>query len=193
MNKIIDLKILTSYENKSLKIGILGGSFDPPHKGHFHIAEKALENLDLDEVWLALSPQNPLKPPPHFSFEQRLEMLQKLLEGNNKLKILTVENELKINLTADLFSYLNNNIGTNKFQFIIGADIAPSIHQWEKIDELLNETNIVIFSRARYTNLVEGSEIIKNNKYQDKVRFIPIDEVDISSTELRQKANDKKY
>lgn len=193
MNNIVDLKILKLYKNKRLKIGILGGSFDPPHAGHKHISSSALFELNLDEIWLALSPQNPLKPEPMFSYEDRLLKLDELVGEDKNLKILTIENEIKTNLTADLFAYLNKTLPTYEFVFIIGADIAPKMHEWEKLKELLDETNIVIFSRARYSHMVTESEIMKNPKYRNKVKFIPIPELDISSTEIRQKENDKKH
>ena len=192
MNKIIDNKLLDLYTKQKLKIGILGGSFDPPHIGHLHIALRALEILKLDELWLALSPQNPLKPAAMHSYESRSLKLEKLTENYKQIKILTAEKDIGTNLTSDLFEYLIKKIPNSEFCFIIGADIAPKIHEWEKFDELIKLTNIVIFSRAKYSHLVENSYLIKNFSKIGKGKYIPIDEVDISSTELRQKEiNDK--
>jgi nicotinate-nucleotide adenylyltransferase len=192
MNKIIDNKLLDLYQKQKLKIGILGGSFDPPHIGHLHIALKALETLGLNELWLALSPQNPLKPPPFHSYEDRICKLEHLIKDYHEIKILTVEKDIGINLTSDLFDYLIKKIPNSNFCFIIGADIAPKIHEWEKFEDLIKLTNIVIFSRARYSHLVQNSDIMKKFSTVRKVKYIPIEEVDMSSTELRNKEiNDK--
>ena len=187
MDNIITLDKLKNYKNQSLKIGILGGSFDPCHIGHFHIAKAALEKLGLDEVWFALSPQNPLKPPHLFSYNKRIEMLQILIEQESKFKILVIENELKTKFTADLFEYLTKELSDLEFSFIIGADLVHKIIEWEKFDRLIELTNIVIFSRSGYSMDVLNSKLYLTYSKINKVSFIEIDEIDISSTQIRKK------
>lgn len=191
-NFIIDVNKLKLYKNQKLKIGILGGSFDPVHIGHIHIAKNALKKLALDELWFSLSPQNPLKPPPSHNYNERFELLQNLIEKENintgiknKFKILTVEREENIYFTGDLFGYLHESLPNIEFWFIIGADIAPKIHEWEKFDELIKYANIAIFSRAGYSHLIEDSEIMQKFASK-KVKFFPIKEIHISSTQIRK-------
>lgn len=185
MGNIIELTNLNLYKNKNLTIGLLGGSFDPPHNGHLHIASQALEKLAVDEVWLAIGKQNPTKSPHKYSYNERVNMTSALIKNDSNLKALSIENELDIIYTIDLLNYLNVALPNIKFYFIIGADLAASIHTWDGIDRILQLANLVIFSRAGYTSQVADSEIIKKYSKSGKVTFIPISEINISSTAIR--------
>lgn len=186
LNNIINLDTLNSYRNQRLKVGIVGGSFDPAHQGHIHIALNALEKLGLDQVWFALSPQNPLKAPHKYSYESRLEKLSEITSVDKRFKILTIEKSLAINLTADLFSYLKNALPNINFVFVVGSDLVSQIEKWEKFDELLNLTNIVIMTRGGYSDGVENSSLLTNYGKNAKIMYVKIDEMEISSTEIRK-------
>ena len=83
MNNIVTFSRLKLYKNQNIKVGILGGSFDPAHFGHIYIASKALELLNLDEVWFAIAAQNPWKPLHKYSVEDRILKLKSLILKKN--------------------------------------------------------------------------------------------------------------
>ncbi len=192
MLNIISLEKLESYKNKKLKIGIFGGSFDPPHNGHLNLAQNALEKLSLDEVWFDLANQNPTKPTHHHNFEERSHMVQNMIASFNKMKLLIIEKELEIILTIDLISYLKKLLPKIEFYFLIGADLASSIHKWEGIDKIIDSLKLVIFSRSNYSHEVKNSYIYKKYNPTGKVEFIEIEEIDVSSTEIRKILKEKK-
>ncbi len=184
-DNIISLNNLKSYEKQKLKIGILGGSFDPPHEGHIHISVNAIEKLNLNEVWWSVAVQNPLKPSHMYSFNERVEKSSELTKSSKYIKILTIENELNIILTVDLFSYLTKNLPEIELYFLIGADIVTHIHEWEGFDEIIKMAKIIIFSRPKYSELVKDSAIMKKYASSGIVSFVEIDGFDISSTQIR--------
>lgn len=186
LNNILNLDTLNSYRNQSLKIGILGGSFDPAHKGHIHIATNAINKLSLDEIWFALSPQNPMKPAHKYSYVARLKKLGEIISVDERFKILTIEKDLAINLTADLFSYLKESLPKNEFVFIVGSDLVSQLEKWEKFDQLLDLTNIVVMARGGYSDGVENSSLLTNYGKNAKIMYVKIDELEISSTEIRK-------
>lgn len=194
MNNIISLSNLNLYKNQKIKVAILGGSFDPAHIGHIHIAKSALNKCGFDEVWFSLSEKNPLKPPYKYSLEERVSKLQNIID-DNRFKILIIESEMKTNFTADLFSYLSINLPIIDFSFIGGADLLLQFDKWEKFEELISMTDIVIFSRSGYSEKALEELSKKSQEYGKKVKFIEIDEINISSTEIRkqEKLDDKKH
>lgn len=185
MKKIISVNNLNLYKNQRLKIGFLGGSFDPPHQGHLHIALNALEELKLDEVWLSVAKQNPFKENHKYSFNERLRLTEKLIEGHANLKVLSIEDELNILYTIEIIEHLTKKLSNIEFYFIIGADLAKSIHTWGGYEKIIDLAKLVIFSRSGYSQEVESSQIIQEYQNSGKVSFIQIDEIDISSTKIR--------
>ena len=98
------IRILSKYiyNNKGLKIGLMGGSFNPPHNGHLKIAKLALKNLNLDEVWWLVSTKNPLKTSKGLmSLSKRVELTKKIA-NHPKFKVLNIENNLKTKNSYDL-------------------------------------------------------------------------------------------
>ena len=91
---------------KKNKIGILGGTFDPAHKGHIEISLEAKKKFDLNKVIWAITKKNPFKEKSNMSLKQRIKFAKKLNKKNNFIKIYFIENKLKSNRTVDLISYL---------------------------------------------------------------------------------------
>lgn len=190
MQNIISLDKLELYKNKNLKIGIFGGSFDPPHHGHLHLAQNALDKLKLDEIWFDLANQNPTKPEHKHNFEERSNMLQDMISPYPKMKLLTIEKELNLTLTIELINYLKNLLPQIEFFFLIGADLPSSIDKWEGIDKIIDSLKLVIFSRSKYSHEVKDSYIYRKYHQVGKVEFVEIDEIDISSTEIRNRSKE---
>ena len=106
------IKILSKYiyNTKGLKIGLMGGSFNPPHNGHLKIAKLALKNLNLDEVWWLVSTKNPLKTSKGLMpLSKRVELTKKIA-NHPKFKVLNIENNLKTKNSYDLLKKISNLI-----------------------------------------------------------------------------------
>ena len=82
-------------KNSFKDIGILGGSFDPPHKGHLYVSKQSLKRLKLKKVIWAITKKNPLKKKPFFSFTMRKKMCQRIIKGNKKIQLRYYEDKLK--------------------------------------------------------------------------------------------------
>ncbi|NDB84418.1 MAG: nicotinic acid mononucleotide adenylyltransferase [Alphaproteobacteria bacterium] len=187
MNKIITINTLDRYKKQTqkqgLKIGILGGSFDPPHEGHLHIASNALTKLLLDEVWFSIATQNILKPLHKYNYEERESKLLSLTQKYDKYKIVEIEKELGIIYTADLFEFLTKTLPEIKFYFIMGADLIEQIQSWTLFDKLYNLVELVFFSRGGYK--AEQAFKMLSSEYK-AIKFIEIDEMSISSSAIRK-------
>ena len=169
--------------SKKIRVGILGGSFNPPHSGHLFISEQAIKKLNLKQVWWIVSPQNPLKNQDiKDSFKQRMALCVELVKNNPKIKITDIEYKLfkhsKKFYSYNLLKRLNEKFKNYEFYFIMGADNLANIHKWHKYKELSKLAKIVVFGRPTYKY---------NSSYKNKIehQFIYGKEIDISSTELR--------
>ncbi|MFD1736643.1 nicotinate-nucleotide adenylyltransferase [Bacillus salitolerans] len=134
------------------KIGLLGGTFDPPHNGHLLIAYEVYESLSLDEVWFI-----PTKIPPHKTNKQvtkvgqRIDMLKLTLEGHSCFSINTIELEREgPSYTYDTISLLKKTYN-HDFYFIIGGDMIEYLPKWYKIDELIQLVSFVGVCRIGYS------------------------------------------
>lgn len=172
---------------KKIKIGLLGGSFNPAHEGHLHISAIAFKKLGLKQVWWVVSPQNPLKNSYNKSFGKRFDEAKLVAKNLNFIKITDIEHKfLKVGYkfyTINLIKKLKAKYKNYEFYFIIGADSLINFDKWFRWQQLLDEVNLVCVSRAgnRYQQL--ASKAFKTNK----IKFIDAKLVKISSTEIRAK------
>ncbi len=134
------------------KIGILGGTFDPPHNGHLLIANEVLEALQLDEVWFM-----PNSVPPHklksegASTEDRVKMLELAIDGRPNFIIEKIELERPgPSYTYDTIKLLKDKYPKKDFYFIIGADMIEYLPKWNNIDKLVNLITFVGVNRPDY-------------------------------------------
>ena len=136
---------------RRLKIGLMGGSFNPAHDGHRHIAETALKRLGLDEVWWLVSPQNPLKSRDGMApFQERLASAQRVAR-NPRIKPKDFELRMGTHFTADTLVELRRRCPRMRFVWIMGADNMIGFHQWERSSLILHTTVIAVFDRPSYS------------------------------------------
>ena len=130
------------------RIGILGGSFNPPHLGHLHMAEQAKVTLNLSEVWLLVSPQNPLKETAGMaSFEARMRMCNLMAADKPWLKASDFEVKAGTRFTADTVEKLTTSMPDVTFFWLMGADNLAQFHQWKNWENIVNTVPIVVFRR----------------------------------------------
>ena len=166
------------------KIGLFGGSFDPPHKGHLKIAKIAINKLSLNELYWCVTKKNPFKSRTFFSLSNRIKKSKLLTARVKKIKIKYFERLIKSNNSIDLIKYLSKQTKKNEFFFIIGSDNLINFDKWKNWRLLTKLTKIVVFSRKDYDIKVKKSAIIKKVK---KIIFIKNKHINISSTQIRKK------
>ena len=177
-----------------LRIGILGGSFDPLHSGHLIIARTVYEKLSLDEVLFVPCYLSPLKKMvmDNQVNHHRLKMLQLALKGNPHFKVLDMEIKRGgVSYTIDTMRALKKSYPPKtRFYFIIGSDTLGELPEWHEIREVVKLCQLVTIARPGYlppdfkrikTNLgVQISRSIQEN-------YLSVPSIDISSTEIRNR------
>ena len=172
-------------KNNLKDIGILGGSFDPPHKGHLYLSKQSLKKLKLKKIIWAITKKNPLKKKPFFSLNLRKKMCQKIIKGNKKIQLRYYEDKLKSKSSISLVKFLKKS-KKYKIFFIIGSDNLINFHKWKNYKQLLKMSILVVFSRKGFDTKAKKSVIMKNLKNKN-IKFLKNLKIDISSTRLRSK------
>ena len=175
-------------ELKKSKIGILGGSFDPAHRGHLAISKEALRRFKLKQVIWAITRKNPFKKKPFFSFNFRKKLCSSLIKKNKKIQLKFFEDKIRSKNSIDLIKYLKKRLNCHIF-FIIGSDNLINFHKWKNCQEIIKMCKIIVFSRKGFDTKAKKSVIIRNLKIKN-IKFLKNRHVDISSTELRKKITD---
>ena len=170
--------------SKKNKIGILGGSFDPPHKGHLAISKEAAKKFKLKKVIWAITNKNPFKKKSSFNLSTRIKICKSIIKKTKKIQVKFYENKIKSNKTINLINLFTKN-KRNQIYFIMGADNLVNFHKWHKWKEISKKCNIVVFDRHGYKKKSLNSKTYKSlNK--EKLKFINFNKVNISSSQLRK-------
>ena len=167
-----------------MKIGILGGSFDPAHKGHLAISKEAKRRFKLEKIIWAVTKKNPLKVESKTPISKKIKDCKKIIGLNSFIKVKFYENIIKSNKTIDLINYLQKNKNIEIF-FLMGADNLISFHKWYKSKLISQKCNIIVFDRHGYKKNSLKSKTFKrlNNK---TLTFVEFKKVNISSSQLRK-------
>lgn len=139
------------------RIGLLGGSFNPPHAGHIHLSRVAKRMLKLDAVWWLISPGNPLKPNPPPPTMQRLQWCAEITRDMPFILPTNLEDQFGTRYTIDTLRELQRAAPQVDFVWICGADIATEIHRWKKWRALID--TIPFLCVARGASAVRGNAI----------------------------------
>ena len=131
-------------------IGLYFGTFNPIHVGHLVIANYMADYTDLDEVWLVVSPQNPLKKKESLLPDyHRLSLVRIAIEDNTKLKACNEEFNLPIpSYTINTLAFLKEKYGDSKFHLIMGEDNLRSFHKWKNHEEIIKYNKIYVYPRV---------------------------------------------
>ena len=144
-------------DRRSRKIGLLGGSFNPAHRGHVHISNLALKHLDLDEIWWLVSPQNPLKPVRGMApLSERLAQAAAVAQHSH-IRVTDIEASFGSRYTADTLATLRKRFPATNFVWLMGADNLKQISRWERWTRIFQTTPIAIFARPAYSLSALGS------------------------------------
>ena len=188
-----------SYSRKNF-IGILGGTFDPPHSGHLFISKYAKIKLDLKEIWWIVTYVNPLKKKNN-DYKKRLNMTKKFLLNSNA-KIYELDEPEKNFYTIDLLKSLSKKFPSKKFIWLTGIDNLDNFHLWKDWKKIFYNIPIAIFDRPSYSLSISkskatlhfkedriSSKLSKNLKFMKTPRWSFITGLTHlqSSTKIRQK------
>lgn len=172
-----------------MKVGLLGGSFNPPHKGHIHLSQLAIKKLGLNQVWWIPTAQNPFKAKSLYEdYEKRVAKCFSITKNLPKIRTKTWDEIY----TEKLVKSLKNRYKTYEFFWLMGADGMERLHQWENFKNLLKLLPFVIVSRETFLKklhktraFIMAQKLRKSNNTLPKLRIIRSKNLDISSTKIR--------
>ena len=171
-------------DKDKVKIGILGGSFDPAHKGHLAISREAKKRFKLKKIIWAITNKNPFKIKSITPLTKKIKDCKKVIGSNLFISIRFYEKIINSNKTIDLINHLKKNKNLEIF-FIMGADNLINFHKWHKSKLIAQKCNIIVFDRHGYKkNSLKSKSFKLLNK--DSHTFVEFRKVNISSSQLRK-------
>jgi nicotinate-nucleotide adenylyltransferase len=136
----------------SKKIGLFFGSFNPVHIGHMIIANYMVTKTALHEVWMIVSPHNPLKDKQSLANDyDRLHLVNLAIGDNHKIKASNIEFSLpKPSYTIDTLTYLKEKNSDHEYILLMGGDNLAGLHKWKNYEKILEEFKIIVYKRPDY-------------------------------------------
>lgn len=169
--------------NSKQAVGLLGGSFDPVHNGHFAIAKSFLKSGFISQLWILPAPD-----PPHKNgqilcdFEYRCKMLQSAFRHLNDVEIKDIENRLpRPSYTIQTLEHLKDQYPDYNFYLCMGEDSVADFKQWKDWEKILEFCELLVARRPSNQNLDLDPDVVENT------HFIDHRPVDISSTDIRKR------
>jgi nicotinate-nucleotide adenylyltransferase len=170
-----------------VRLGIFGGTFDPPHVGHLLAASDAIEHLSLDRVVFVPAAIQPLKASRETaSGSDRLAMVQLTVRGDSRLEADAVELDREgLSYTVDTLREFGRRYPTAERYFLVGADVLASFAQWRDPKNILELATLAVMVRRDHS---VGSVVEMDPLLARRATFIPTRRIDVSSTEIRDRA-----
>ncbi len=180
-----------------MKIGLYFGTYNPIHVGHLIIANHMANYTELDQVWLVVSPQNPLKKKASLLEDyHRLALVRVAVEGNNKLKASNIEFDLpKPSYSIDTLVYIQEKHPEHSFSLIMGEDNLRTFHKWKNYERLLENHTIYVYPRALTDQeRLEQDTLEVNSQFTNHPKIILCDApvMKVSASFIRKAIKEKK-
>jgi len=173
------------YKKKNTKIGILGGTFDPPHKGHLYISKFALKKLKLNKLIWVITKKNPLKKKPYLHLKLRINLAKKIINKEKKIRVKYYDAKIKSVNTFKLLNFIRKKNKRAKIFFLIGADNLVKLHKWYNWKKIPNLAQIVVFPRKNYS--INSPKQIASKKLNKKdLIYMKSKLINISSSLIRK-------
>ena len=164
-------------------IGILGGSFDPAHKGHLGISKIAIKKFKLKKIYWVITKKNPFKNKTFYSLDERINYAKKISKTQKKIQTMHLENIVKSSRTIDMINYFIRKKNIKNIYFIIGSDNLIRFHKWKSWKKIVKLVKLIVFSRRGYDRMGMKSIVVKN--FKNKIIFVKNKYITISSTHLK--------
>jgi nicotinate-nucleotide adenylyltransferase len=189
-------------DRRRMRVGLLGGSFNPAHEGHRHVAELAMRRLRLDQVWLLVSPGNPLKPADGMaSFADRLASAGRIADGR-RVVASAVEAALRTRYTVDTMRLLLRRFPLVRFVWIMGADILGQLPKWRRWTDIVRRLAFAVLPRPNYSHRALAGQAAHRLRAERRPAreatllpgaapgwvFLPARQTAVSATAIRQSA-----
>ena len=178
------VKLENKLKSEKIKIGILGGTFDPAHKGHLEISKQAKKIFGLKNIVWAITKKNPFKDESKSNLKNRMQFAKEIIGKNNYIKVRFYEEKIGSNRTIDLIKHLSKK-KQNEIYFIMGADNLINFHKWYKWKSIIKKCNILVFDRQGY-KAKSLKSVTFNDVNKKNLTFINFKKVNISSSQLRK-------
>ena len=167
-------------------IGLLGGSFDPAHKGHLGISKITIQKLKLKRIYWVITRKNPFKSKTFYSLEERIKFAKKIAKTEKKIKLIYLENIIKSSRIIDVINYFVKKKKIKNIYFVIGSDNLAQFHKWKSWKKILKLVKLIVFSRRGYDRKGMKSTVVKN--FKNRIIFIKNKPIVISSTLLKKRS-----
>ena len=169
-----------------MKVGLFFGSFNPVHVGHMIIANFMVTQTDLDEVWMVVSPQNPLKPKQSLAKDyDRLHLVKLAIGDNTKIRASNIEFGLpKPSYTIDTLTHLAEKYPDKEFVLIMGGDNLGTFHKWKNYELILARHKIFVYERPNYE--------LGQFENHENVKIFQAPQMHISASYIRKCRKEKK-
>ena len=167
------------------KIGILGGTFDPPHRGHLQISIEAKKKYKINSIIWAVTKKNPFKKKSLFTLKKRILLAKNLTYKKKYISVRFYEDKINSNKTIDLINFIKQKYNNYQLYYLMGADSLISFHKWQKWKSISSKCNILVFDRTNYKSKSLNSLAFKKLKNKG-LKFINFKKVNISSSKLRK-------
>ena len=165
-------------------IVLLGGSFDPAHKGHLGISEIAIKKFKFKKIYWIITKKNPFKNKTFYSLDKRIKYAKKITRAQKKIKIIHLDNIIKSSRIIDVINYFIKKKKIKNIFFIIGSDNLIRFHKWKSWKKIVKLVKLIVFSRKGYDKKGMKSTVAKN--FKNRIIFIKNKPISISSTQLKK-------
>jgi len=166
------------HDRNRLRVGLLGGSFNPAHDGHLHISSLARQALGLDQVWWLVSPQNPLKTKRDMAqLAVRVAQARRLTAQMPWIKVISPETGFRTNLTHVTVTLLRQRCPRQQFCWLMGADNLQGFGRWQHHDRIARAIPIAVLDRPGYSYqaICEGRRLLKRRQQPARFRARALD------------------
>ena len=170
---------------KKRGIGIFGGSFDPPHKGHIEISKITLKKINLKKIYWVITKKNPFKYETFFSLEERFKKSKKAIRRLKNIEVLYLDEIIKSSRMIKVINYFRKARNQKNLYLIIGSDNLQNFHRWKSWKKIVKLTKLVVFSRKGYVKKSKESLVVK---YLNKKNIIFLKDklINISSSAIKK-------
>jgi len=131
-------------------VGLLGGSFDPAHKGHLGISKIAIKKFKLKKIYWVITKKNPFKKKTFFSLDKRINFAKKISRSQKKIEALHLDDVVKSSRSIDVINYFIKQKSIKNIYFIIGSDNLIKFHKWKSWKKIVKLVKLIVFSRKGY-------------------------------------------